>query len=374
MEVSDELQYESCKMDNAGDRSVKSNNSNMDSIVVSNEESNGSNIESNGSNVESNGSNVESNGSNEESNRSNVESNCSSTCQICGMIFNSKNSMGSDYKLKSHLKFYHKKKNVYTCDDCGIPLNSRNELKVHDLSFHLEIVKNFQCNLCNEAFITEKNLKYHAQNVHEIVKYPCHICDKKFSENWSLTQHIRVVHQGPKTHKCDICDKSFQYSRNLREHKENVHRKTENEDKTTEITESNIEKSIDEIIAESAKIAKNETEENLEVIEEITPKTIKWKFPCHLCNKQFSDKLYLNRHIKIVHEAYVKEHKCVPCRKNFISENMFKEHIQNVHEKEKDKNCEIIEIKDDENEMIEIKGAKSELVQVKDVEIEIIDL
>ena len=354
MEVSDELQYESCKMDNAGIRSEESNNSNMepnDIIVVAN----GSNIESNGSNVESNGSNV--------------ESNYSSTCQICGMIFNSKNSMGSDYKLKSHLKFYHKKKNIYTCDDCGIPLNSRSELKVHDLSFHLEIVKNFQCNLCNEAFITEKNLKYHAQNVHEIVKYPCHICDKKFSENWSLTQHIRIVHQGAKTHKCDICDKSFQYSRNLREHKENVHRETENQDKTTEITESNIEKSIDEIIAESAKIAKNT--ENLEDINEITPKTIKWKFPCHLCNKQFSDKLYLNRHIKIVHEAYVKENKCVPCGKNFITINLLKEHIHYVHEKEKDKNCEIIEIKDDENE---IKDAKSELVEVKDVEIEIIDL
>ena len=63
---------------------------------------------------------------------------------------------------------------------------------------------------------------------------------------------------------------------------------------------------------------------------------------CKICEKSFSSKQYLNRHIKSVHEG-IKDHKCDLCEKSFSTKQYLNTHMKSVHEGIKDHKCELCE-------------------------------
>ena len=91
-------------------------------------------------------------------------------------------------------------------------------------------------------------------------------------------------------HKCDICDQEFNRPNEVKSHEESVH--------------------------EGVK-----------------------KFECNHCNKKYSAKKSLNRHLKEI--GKIKNHNCEVCNKAFFHKKHLMSHIKFVPEKPKDKihNC-----------------------------------
>ena len=67
-------------------------------------------------------------------------------------------------------------------------------------------------------------------------------------------------------------------------------------------------------------------------------------FQCDHCQKKFSQKPALEKHVESVHEGK-KEFKCKECEKKFTQSSNMKAHIAAVHEKKKPHTCEICDAK-----------------------------
>ena len=61
---------------------------------------------------------------------------------------------------------------------------------------------------------------------------------------------------------------------------------------------------------------------------------------CNICNKAFSRKDKLKRHVQIVHEG-IKKCTCTLCGEQFFDNDYLMRHIKNIHEKEKDHTCPV---------------------------------
>ena len=64
-------------------------------------------------------------------------------------------------------------------------------------------------------------------------------------------------------------------------------------------------------------------------------------FPCHICNKTFSQKGAVNKHVLIVHEGKIPSFQCETCGKNFTAKAKLKSHVLTVHEGVKPYKCEL---------------------------------
>ena len=60
---------------------------------------------------------------------------------------------------------------------------------------------------------------------------------------------------------------------------------------------------------------------------------------CETCNKTFSRKDALEKHVKAIHEA-IREFKCDVCEKEFTQVTHFKIHFTNVH----DTGCPVLDL------------------------------
>ena len=105
-------------------------------------------------------------------------------------------------------------------------------LKTTDLGKHIktvhEKIKDFKCEICEKAFISNSDLKRHINAVHAKTKnFGCTQCGKCFSQSGHLNQHIKSVHEGIRENKCALCDNSFSRSENLRRHLKDVHQVSE---------------------------------------------------------------------------------------------------------------------------------------------------
>ena len=86
-------------------------------------------------------------------------------------------------------------------------------------------MKPHECNVCDQLFITKRNLRDHVSSKHSSETLTCEFCNKSFSNESTLKRHTRWVHfqiQKPPPVKCSICDKKFAQKGNL-----NVHIKSE---------------------------------------------------------------------------------------------------------------------------------------------------
>lgn len=115
---------------------------------------------------------------------------------------------------------------------CKVEMNeSGNEPeKGVDLNF-----KGVECQLCNQTYSNELNLKKHIYNVHKMVKVKCEICGKEINKK-SLDRHMRCVHSAsisvkkerkpvPDDEKipCHLCNKKCLNLISLQCHMKNIH-------------------------------------------------------------------------------------------------------------------------------------------------------
>lgn len=139
-------------------------------------------------------------------------------CNSCDIKFNSK------FGLFEHIKIMHSKKEVndcWTCNICERIFTNHRKFFVHRKQHSHRI-----CHLCDKVYKSQyfynnhmqrhlKNLRY----IKEKLKQTCSFCEKECSNDNELSLHVNKVHLQIKPYVCDMCDQQFYTEHNLRCHK-----------------------------------------------------------------------------------------------------------------------------------------------------------
>ena len=151
----------------------------------------------------------------------------------------------------------------------------------------------------------------------------CQDCGKILSSLSNLKTHIKAVHEdeGQRPHQCYICGKSYKWSENLNYHMDYTHLK-----KTLQCPQC--EKSFS---------TKQTVARHIKVVHEGIP--VEKNHICDKCSRSYSDNGKLMRHIKTFHDK-IYEFKCEICPKEYAKKDQLKHHMESVHEKVRMK-CDI---------------------------------
>ena len=191
-------------------------------------------------------------------------------CEICNSIFTQPGAKGL------HMTNIHGK-NKYQCDMCEKVFTADATRYTHIQRDHLK--RKYRCDICNEDFSAKQNLKSHMINIHEnIQKHECNICHKGFNQVGNLNWHKNRWHNNGQNFQCEQCKANFVTLEDLEKHKLNIH---------------------------------------------------DGKWPCKLCDKIFSKRIFLWNHDNRIHKE-LKKHTCLKCPKTFYDIGDLKKHY-NVH-------------------------------------------
>ena len=111
----------------------------------------------------------------------------------------------------------------FECNICGKSFASGDNLRNHNYSMH-EVKRDLQCGECHKLFSHQSIFKTHFKNVHEAIKtmHKCEVCDTSLTSKQSLRDHMNSLHLEKKGFQCGECGKSFTHQK-LKRHIESVH-------------------------------------------------------------------------------------------------------------------------------------------------------
>ena len=177
------------------------------------------------------------------------------------------------------------------CSYCRKPFSDHVKLKEHVKNCYM---KKHPCTECDLKFATESKLERHINECHlQIKEFECKDCDKSFARKDKLADHVEAVHQKKQKYLCSKCGKGFYHKFNMTRH----------------------------VITCKKRGKKKEPRE------------------CPECDRVFTFKSELKRHIEVVH-LKIKSHKCDQCGKGFSQKCMLDDHINAVHLKKREHQCQ----------------------------------
>ena len=119
--------------------------------------------------------------------------------------------------LKIH-KPSHGERN-FVCDHCGASFWSRGHLTYHLRSKHKALPElKLKCKHCEEIFPCYTKRMWHSNLIHFPERYKCSICQKTFASDYLLTHHTKVSHHDGNFIQCQECGKQLTTEFGLRSH------------------------------------------------------------------------------------------------------------------------------------------------------------
>ena len=240
------------------------------------------------------------------------------TCQICKKTYTNK------YSLYDHTKKFHSNriKKKFKCPKCPDIFVEKNELLQHLDSAHLLNYK-YQCKYCDYKSNSTVSFNQHNANTHDgnsTQEFKCESCEHRFTSESLLKAHVKAKHELNSAFKCMIsgCEQSFKNRHGLNNHTNNSHK--------FQCDQCNFSTRSKDTLTVHISVEHNH----------IKP------FKCDSCDKSFSQKALLSYHIKLVHEK-IRDHKCQLCDKLFGTKNELQRHVQGVHEGVRDYKCDSCE-------------------------------
>ena len=184
----------------------------------------------------------------------------------------------------------------FVCDyvGCGMRFSCSRYVKEHISSKHMS-EKRFQCEECEESFVTRYELMRHNSIHLSDDKLLCKTCNKKFATTEGLSQHNRNFHsKSTSLYDCVLCDFQTRHRNGLKQHMLLMH--------------------------------SNEME--------------KKQFVCPFdeCGKRFTTYGYLRIHSIQIHDLKYKSLECEECHKRFANEYQLRNHSL-VHTNEAPLQC-----------------------------------
>lgn len=115
---------------------------------------------------------------------------------------------------KSLLKHLYKHTNA-ACEYCNVSFVTLRDLKQHCVRRHSDQLITYKCDLCPRKFILKAQLVIHMHNHDTSQQYNCNVCNETFSTELQLKGHIRAVHT---SFLCSECGKTFKNNSLLTSH------------------------------------------------------------------------------------------------------------------------------------------------------------
>lgn len=205
-------------------------------------------------------------------------------CHMCPAVFRRIDSLVR-HKRANHSEL--------CCSVCHAVFNSADAKSTHDCTRPSE--KKLSCDVCQKSFVNRSNLNKHSYLVHGGVKFNCNLCPKFFRRSMTLTLHLWKSHN---RFNCPQCTSVLDTAALLCDHMSSVHGR-----KATKNLSEICRRPVNRPIAVAN---------------------------CVRCNKTFSSRSNLAKHIRVVH-GHPRWH-CTMCERTFTSELQLSLHIRTYHQ------------------------------------------
>ncbi|XP_029665616.1 zinc finger protein 845-like [Formica exsecta] len=197
-----------------------------------------------------------------------------------------------------------------------------------------EHAKELKCQKCPMTFSRKKLLSRHMETAHSgVSSYDCKICRQQFTRKDLLRRHAEQ-HARIKTYKCTQCNKTFGNELTLRNHLVATNHKTfihgqeyDPNKRIKRVAAKAAQKIIDKIKTEDGLEDYDDDNDNVDYDAKLdghyyrrkrdaTPKNYKKELECATCNKRYSSKQALTKHM----EQHVKDEKAAEKLKKAASD------------------------------------------------------
>ncbi|XP_067135029.1 zinc finger protein 271-like, partial [Centruroides vittatus] len=243
---------------------------------------------------------------------------------------------------------------IRKCHICGIILSDSHYLRRHLRTHTGE--RPFLCNICNETFTSESELKTHQKKLHPKAetqtrlkqgKHLCPTCNKTFAKKQHLLIHMRI-HTGEKPFKCEFCERCFSDKSHL-----GRHMVSHSDERPFKCNYDGCERSFKQKDVLERHLFLCHHKEILDKILTDDPKITSRK--CHICGIILSDPYALRRHLRT--HTGERPFLCNICNETFTSESELKTHQKKLHPKAETQ-TRLQDIKDNINDTIHERKRK----------------
>ncbi|XP_048872038.1 PR domain zinc finger protein 15 isoform X2 [Brienomyrus brachyistius] len=215
-------------------------------------------------------------------------------CSLCNKVF--QNSSNLNRHVRSHGD------KLFKCDECDKMFSRKESLKQHISYKHSknesDMEYRYKCGTCEKSFRVENALMFHNCRTDDKT-FQCEICSRFFSTNSNLSKHKKK--HGEKLYACEICNKMF-YRKDVKQDHQKRH-----------------------IVG-----PKHMKKEEMETNGEEGTKYRKEPSACPICEKVFSCRSNMNKHL-LTHGD--KKYTCEICGRKFFRVDVLRDHIH-VHFKD----------------------------------------
>lgn len=235
-------------------------------------------------------------------------------CETCRKVFTDRDMLQTH--LRKHMQIKtgeNSSEQTYLCNICDKELKSLSTLRVHVQSHNK--VRSFKCDICQEKYTTASNLRKH-RKIHNTTRmYKCPHCPKEFTTNNYKLKHVKRVHTRDFQYGCSHCPKKFLEKKRFQQHMVLMHASMLTEDDYATMTlVKKLHCSLCPYVTYSSKSFRQH---------EVTH-TGKYPHMCSECNKGFTFRFELTKHVRCVHQAQF--FRCENCKRTFTAEETYKIH------------------------------------------------
>jgi hypothetical protein len=189
-----------------------------------------------------------------------------------------------------------KERDAKTCSVCLRISDDKLAREKHESVVHMKETQKFKCDQCEKTYSNKNALNYHIAKHKDVLKPSCELCGSQFSCTRSLERHKLTIHQDSSEQKpfeCEDCGKGFSMESALKRHQREQH------------FGSKLNLDFHEGFATPAIFKCEQCEINFKRNSDLKRHTqsahsVK-NFICSHCNKAYSRKDVLDRHIVAKH-------------------------------------------------------------------------
>lgn len=189
------------------------------------------------------------------------------------------------------------KKRKYICSTCSKAFTKKCDLDRHFRSLHSS-ERPYQCAKCSKAFSLKSTLTRH-EEIHNTNRSGliCEVCNKILATRNSLRLHMQI-HSDLFNLTCKFCDMTFRHSSNLRSHLQAHINQAERQGLHPEqvTTRNYLNAMAKRATKSSVGNMENQNQDSFKLL------VVNMKFHCDKCDKGFTVKSSLNRHLKTAHK------------------------------------------------------------------------
>ena len=243
--------------------------------------------------------------------------------------------------LRKHIQTVHTEKGSFECKECTKTFDNAVKLDAHNYRSHVTKDDKIECRFCNKAYHKYSIREHERAHIDfDSGRFKCEKCSRVFSRNHEYKRHMKkhTDNNAVINHQCSQCEKFFKQREYLLKHIKYIHKRSEVGKWICKICQKEFAQYGPLSIHKRRKHTDTEPQD------------------CQECGKTYPSKLHLKDHIKITHNALLKEcpichkvlastsllshkkthliekpHKCNICGKAMADKHNLKTHIKRAH-------------------------------------------